>query len=81
MNTTKWRPICEVIDESYIKGSKIFSHDFIKECMDNSNKAHDIPRYVTNNLKRMAIEQELYAQAITIYQEYLKFVATDKNKS
>ena len=27
---TKWRPIYEVIHESYIKGSKIFSDDFIK---------------------------------------------------
>ena len=29
-NTTKWRPIYEVIDEAYIKGSKMFSDDFIK---------------------------------------------------
>ena len=44
VNTTKWRSIYEVIDEAYIKDSKIFSDDFIKECMDNSNEAHDIPR-------------------------------------
>ena len=30
VNTTKWRPIYEVIDEAYIKGSKIFSDEFIK---------------------------------------------------
>ena len=42
----KWRPIYEVIDESYIKGSKIFPDDFIKECQNNSNEAHDIPREV-----------------------------------
>ena len=30
VNTTKWRPIYEVIDEAYIKYSKIFSGDFIK---------------------------------------------------
>ena len=42
VNTTKWRPIYEVIDEAYIKDSKIYSEDFIKECMDNTNKAHDI---------------------------------------
>ena len=29
-NTTKWRPIHEVIDESYTKDSKIFPDDFIK---------------------------------------------------
>ena len=44
LNTTKWRPIYEVIDEAYIKYSKTFSDDFIKEFMDNSNEAHDIPR-------------------------------------
>ena len=55
VNTTKWWPIYEVIDEAYIKDSKIFSDDFIKECTDNSNKAHDIPREIKNNIKRMAM--------------------------
>ena len=31
-NTTKWRPIYEVIDEAYIEESKIFPEDFIREC-------------------------------------------------
>ena len=35
--------IYEVIYEAYVKYSKIFSDDFIKECIDNSNEAHDIP--------------------------------------
>ena len=35
VNTTKWRPIYEVIYESYIKGSKILPYDFIKECKNN----------------------------------------------
>ena len=30
VNTTKWRPIYELIDEAYSKDSKIFSDDFIK---------------------------------------------------
>ena len=81
VNTTKWRQIYEVIDEAYIKGSKIFSDDFIKECKNNSNKAHDIPRKVKNNIKRMAMVQVLYAQVIRIYQKDLKYVATDKNKN
>ena len=67
VNTTKWRPIYEVIDESYIKGSKIFSDDFIKECMDNVKKARDIPRDVKNNIKRMEMEQGLYAQVIVLF--------------
>ena len=34
-NTTKWRPIYELIYEAYIKYFKISSNNFIKECMDN----------------------------------------------
>ena len=49
--------------------------------MDNSNEAHDISREVKNNIKRMAMEQGLYAQVIMIRQNYLKFVATDKKKN
>ena len=32
VNTTKWRPIYEVIDEAYIEESNIFPEDFIREC-------------------------------------------------
>ena len=31
VNITQWRPIYEVIDESYIKDSNIFPGDFIRE--------------------------------------------------
>ena len=54
-NTTQWRPINKVIYETYIKDSKIVSDDFIKECKNNSNESHDIPREVKNNIKRMAM--------------------------
>ena len=30
VNTTKWRPIYKVIDEAYIKGSKMLPGEFIK---------------------------------------------------
>ena len=43
VNTIKWRPIFEVVDEAYFKGSKIFSDYFMKECKDNSNEAQFIP--------------------------------------
>ena len=49
--------------------------------MDNSNKARDILRGMKNNIKLMAMEQGLYAQVIMLHREYLKFVATDKNKN
>ena len=81
VNTKKWRPIYEVIDEDYIKGSKIFSDEFIKECMDNSNKAHDIPREVKNNIKLMAMEQGLYVKVVKLRRKDLIFFATDKNKN
>ena len=34
-NTTKWRPIYEVIDEAYIRYSNIFPGGFIRECKKN----------------------------------------------
>ena len=37
VNTKQCRPIYEVIDESYIKDSKIFPKDFIRDCKNNSN--------------------------------------------
>ena len=30
VNTIKWRPIFEVIDEAYFRGSKLFSDYFMK---------------------------------------------------
>ena len=59
----------------------MFSDDFIKECMDNSNEACDTPSNVKNNIKRMEMEQGLYAQVIMLRREDLKFVATYKNKN
>ena len=32
INTKKWSPIYEVIDEAYIKDSNIFPEDFIRDC-------------------------------------------------
>ena len=43
VNTIKWRPIYEVIDESYFKGYKSFSDNLMKECEDNSNEALFFP--------------------------------------
>ena len=51
VNTTKWTPIYEVIDESYIKESNIFPENFIRECKNNSNEAQFIPSGVKNNIK------------------------------
>ena len=66
MNTIKWRPIYEVIDEAYFIGSNIFSGNFIKECKDSSNEYLDITGEVKNNIKRMAMGQVLYAHVISL---------------
>ena len=49
--------------------------------MDNSNEARDIPRDIKNKIKRMAMEQGLYAQVRMLRREGLKIVATDKNQN
>ena len=49
--------------------------------MDNSNEPRDIPHGVKNNIKRMAMEQRLYAQVIMLRWEDLKFDAKYKNKN
>ena len=43
VNTRKWRPIYEVIDEAYFISTKLFSDYFVKECKYNSNEAQFIP--------------------------------------
>ena len=37
VNTIKWRPIYEVIEEAYFKESENFPHDLIQQCKDNAN--------------------------------------------
>ena len=43
VNTIKWRPIYEVIDEAYFMDSKLFSDAFLQKCKDNANDAQFIP--------------------------------------
>ena len=75
---TKWRPIYEVIDEDYIKISNIFPDDFITKCKECPNVSQTISNDVKNNIKRMAMEQSLYAQVIMFRKKDLKFDAADK---
>ena len=76
INTTKWRPIYEVIDEAYIKESNIFPEGFSRECKNISNEAQFIPSDVKNNIKRMEMEKSLYAQVIKLLCKDLKFIST-----
>ena len=61
VNITQRRPIYEVIDEAYIKGSNIFPDGFIREYKMNSNKPRFISSDIKNNIKRREMEQILYA--------------------
>ena len=66
VNTTKWRPIYEVIDEAYIKESNIFPDYFIRE-FKTIQKNHYLYQVTKkNNIKRMAMEQILYAQVVKL---------------
>ena len=47
VNTIKWRPIYEFLDESYFMDSKIFSDAFMQQCKDNTNDAQFIPPEMT----------------------------------
>ena len=53
VNTIKWRPIYEVIEEAYSKESENFSDDFMQKCKDNANQAQFTPLEIKNNIKRM----------------------------
>ena len=76
---TKWRPIYEVIYEDYIKNSHIFPDDFIRECKNNPNDPQNISSDVKNNMKRMAMEQSLYARVVKFWRKDLIFDEADKN--
>ena len=45
----------------FFKETDLFPGDFTKKCKDNSNKAQFLPLEVKKNIKRMAMEQGLYA--------------------
>ena len=50
VDTIKWNPICEVIEESHFTSSEIFSDDFMQQCKDNANEAQSIPLRIKNNI-------------------------------
>ena len=52
----------------------------MKQCKNDANDAQLIPLDAKNNIKRMAVEQGLYAQVVKLRQNYLKFIAANKNK-
>ena len=77
----KWRTIYEIIDKDYIQNSNIFPIAFITKCKLYPNEPQFISQDVKNKIKRMAMEQSLYAQVIKFRRNDLKFDAADKNKN
>ena len=59
VNTIKWRPIYEFIDEAYFIGSTIFLVAFMQQYKDNANADQFFPQKMKNNIKRMEMEQEI----------------------
>ena len=81
VNTIKWRPIYEVIEEASFKEYGKFPDYFMKQCKINANEAQFIPLEVKNNIHRMAMEQILYAQVVKLRRKELKRIAENKNKN
>ena len=80
VNITQWRPIYEVIDEAYIKDSNIFPND-LSENVKKLKRTTISIICVKNNIKRLAMEQGLYAQVVKLRRKDLLFDAADKNKT
>ena len=74
-----WRTIYEVIDTDYIQNSNIFPTAFIARCKLYPNEPQFMTQDVKNNIKRMAMEQSLYAQVIKFRRKDLKFDAAEMN--
>ena len=53
----------------------------MKQCKDNENEAQFIPLEIKNSIKRMAMEQGLYAKVVKLRQKDLKFILVNKNKN
>ena len=53
----------------------------MKQCRDDESEAQFIPLHAKNNIKRMAIEQGLYAQVVKLRQKDLKSIAANMNKN
>ena len=58
---TFWRPIYEVIENSYFLATKLFPTKQLDQCRNNPNEPHNIAY-----LKKMATEEEFYSQVVMI---------------
>ena len=61
-----WRPIYEVIENSYFEETKLFPTTFLNQCRNNTNEPHNIPNEIKTDFKIIAPEQCLYEQVVMI---------------
>ena len=61
--------------------SNIFPDYFVNICKDIVNEANNIALEVKNNIKRIAMEQGIYAKVVKVVWKDLKFIAENKNKN
>ena len=66
---TFWRPICEVIENSYFEETKLFPTIFFNQCGNNPNEPQKIPNEIKSYLKRMDMEKGFNAQVVMIRQK------------
>ena len=66
-NQPFWRSIYEVIDDSYLGVVELFPKIFFNQCKNNLNEPHNIPSEFRSALKKLAMENVLYAQAVMIF--------------
>ena len=76
--TKLWRDIYEVIQQLFYE-TDIFPDNFIKRCKNNANEARNIPLELKINIKRILMEQGLYAQVVMLRKKGLTITEANKD--
>ena len=61
-----WRTIYEVIDNSYFSATELFPTKVLDQCRNNPNEPQNIRNEIKVSLKKMDMQQGLYAQVVMI---------------
>ena len=64
-----------------LRFTSIQSNSRSNHCCDLADLPVVLALEMKNSIKRMAMEQVLYAQVVNLLRKYLKFVEADKNKN
>ena len=55
-NLSFWRPIDEVIENSYFEATNLLPAKDLDQCRDHRNELHNIPNEIKTAVKKMAME-------------------------